>query len=290
MKPLSALCNFLSYYPCFAVRIPELFQLAYNELAFTPGHVQITLQELKWKFACFWRFLFVFCKATVLFVAYCITPRSFGSILSVHRNAVVFRDVFSGACTHLLPQCNRLNGQGLLFCSIVCADLGVRTVSEPLRLCGFKRGDDILLICVWKIPAILETVFNENTIQNLCHVVCHVERHTQANFDILHMSYCRNKPSTDVYYFIVDVLSRFYITQLFDVFCTPLEQNKYVELSVLVHRKVIFFCRFGEQNNCQSLISVDKTHLWWCWELYLLNRIPSGLLKKLHITTAYIDS
>ncbi len=96
---------------------------------------------------------------------------------------------------------------GVVVCSIVCADLGVRTVSEPQRLCGFKRGDDILLICVWKIPAILETVFNEKTIQNLCHVVCHVERHTQANFDSLHMYYCRNKPSTDVYSFIVDVLS-----------------------------------------------------------------------------------
>lgn len=104
----------------------------------------------------------------------------------------------------------------------------------------------------------------------------------------LHISYCRNKPSADVYSFIVYVLSCCYIIKHFDMFYTHLEQNNNFELPVMVHRTVIFFfCRFGEQNYCQSLIFVDKAHLWWCWELYLLYRIPSGLLKKYHSTTAY---
>ncbi len=64
------------------------------------------------------------------------------------------------------------------------------------------------------------------------------------------------------------------------MFCTLLEQNKYVELPVLVHRKVIFFCRFGEQNNCQSLISVDKTHLWWCWVIFVIPH-PKWIVKKI---------
>lgn len=76
---LFPLLSFFVYY--FAIQIPELLQLAYNKLVFTPGQVQFTSPEIEWKFACFWR---LFCKALVLYVAYCITPRSCSSILSAH--------------------------------------------------------------------------------------------------------------------------------------------------------------------------------------------------------------
>ncbi len=199
LKPLSTLCYFLSYCPffvyCFAVQIPELLQLAYKEIAFTSGHVQFTLQELEWKFACFWSFFFFlfFCKATVLFVAYCITPSSFASILGVHKCARgvswCFCGVFCGACMHLLPQCNRLNGQGLLFVRLYVPTLELEhsertTVSlwfqkrwysanmrvQFLRLYSMKTRFEIFVTLYVTLSGILK-----------------------PTLIFLHISYCKNK-------------------------------------------------------------------------------------------------
>lgn len=85
-------------------------------------------------------------------------------------------------------------------CSIVCVDLGLRTEREPLCVCGFKRGDDILLMYGFQQSLRLYSV--KTRFENLCHNVCHVDWRTQNNFDILHFFYCRNKPSTDAYFLL----------------------------------------------------------------------------------------
>lgn len=121
LKPLSTLCYFRSYCPFFCLLFCCSDSRAAPACLKTSLHIWSCPVHLTgtWVKICLFLKIFYFCKAMVLFVAYCITPSSFASILGVHKCARgvswCFCGVFCGACMHLLPQCNRLNGQGLLF-------------------------------------------------------------------------------------------------------------------------------------------------------------------------------